>query len=133
MSTGPEHYLEAERLLGLLAVGQPFEEARIYLLAAQAHATLALVAATTDSAPSSFSRAAWGTTTSPDEAKHVFKGSKQSFPIPGERKNRITVSCLCSCGWSDPANYPNLFEAKKSWREKHHDPAVSDSSEAKGE
>ena len=49
--TGPEHYLEAERLLGAVektpdAWGDAAEYARQELAAAQVHATLALAAAT---------------------------------------------------------------------------------------
>ena len=53
--TGPEHYLEAERLLGAVektpdAWGEGAEHCRQELAAAQAHATLALAAATAYSA-----------------------------------------------------------------------------------
>ena len=49
--TGPEHYLEAERLLGAVektpdAGGEAAEYCRQELAAAQVHATLALAAAT---------------------------------------------------------------------------------------
>lgn len=55
MSSGPQHYAEAERLLGEIGLGgDVLHEKRdavpswapVYLAAAQAHATLALAAAT---------------------------------------------------------------------------------------
>lgn len=51
MSTGPEHYREAERLVEASPAtsdgDQWLEDVRINLAAAQVHATLALAAATT--------------------------------------------------------------------------------------
>lgn len=48
MGTGPEHYLEAERLLG--EIGQAYADSEAkktrLTIASQAHATLALAAAT---------------------------------------------------------------------------------------
>lgn len=47
--TGPEHYLEAERLLS--QIGEPNTYAVGLAAQAQVHATLALAAATLDSGP----------------------------------------------------------------------------------
>lgn len=47
---GPQHYAEAERLLDLLAIGSDDPRDPICAAAAQAHATLALAAATVDAA-----------------------------------------------------------------------------------
>jgi hypothetical protein len=64
MASGPEHYLEAERLLALAAEELDDDEPRHYsaLLSAQVHAQLALVAVTADSAyasPSGVRPPAW--------------------------------------------------------------------------
>ncbi|MEV6876936.1 hypothetical protein [Amycolatopsis sp. NPDC051128] len=47
--TGPEHYMEAERLLAKYGNGYVLPETAGKLAAAQVHATLALAAATADS------------------------------------------------------------------------------------
>lgn len=44
--TGPEHYREAERLITEMPSGLPHEDIAMLTAAAQVHATLALVAAT---------------------------------------------------------------------------------------
>lgn len=49
MPSGPQHYLEAERLIGLVEAGESSDTmlaADELLMAAQVHATLALAAAT---------------------------------------------------------------------------------------
>ncbi|MEV0065382.1 hypothetical protein [Amycolatopsis sp. NPDC050768] len=48
--TGPEHYHEAERLVASTSLRNPLPEDANKLAAAQVHATLALAAATIDTA-----------------------------------------------------------------------------------
>lgn len=70
--TGPEHYREAERLLGLVAQeGTPVPLSNAYTAHAQVHATLALAAATIEPAVSRWNGSeddatikAWSTTVS---------------------------------------------------------------------
>lgn len=59
--TGPEHYREAERLVFMLANGEPhpFMQVETIAGAAQVHATLALAAATAPRPPSVDLRNEW--------------------------------------------------------------------------
>lgn len=46
MATGPQHYRDAEQLLGILDRGTEGDDAQVIATMAAAHATLALAAAT---------------------------------------------------------------------------------------
>jgi hypothetical protein len=54
--SGPEHYAEAERLLGTIEPKTPIDIAAAYAALAQAHATLAQAAATVEPLVSSHTR-----------------------------------------------------------------------------